>query len=224
MPRNTKYYTLIGSLPALPRHFEEAERLPISRLQLNERLKMLAPDDARVIEEMIEFLVWERHPLERTDEDVLRHYDQFMQTVAPPFARDLIRYAMTARTIIAALRCRRLGREPPPGVPPVASQIARHWNHPDFRLGVRFPWIGEVDAQLNGDFPFDLERRKLDITWRHATQLADQYHFTFQAVVVYLIRWEIVYRWTRRDAEAGQEKFEQLASEAMAQYANLFAE
>ena len=35
------YYTLIGSLPALPSHFASTERLPISLLQLRERLKML---------------------------------------------------------------------------------------------------------------------------------------------------------------------------------------
>ena len=38
MARSTTYYTLIGSLPALPRHFAEAERVPISRLRLDERL------------------------------------------------------------------------------------------------------------------------------------------------------------------------------------------
>ena len=49
---STTYYTLVGSLPALPRHFEDAERVPISVLQLQERLKMLQPHDAEVIEEM----------------------------------------------------------------------------------------------------------------------------------------------------------------------------
>ena len=39
MLRNN-YYTLIGSLPALPRSFDEVERVPISRLKLIERLKM----------------------------------------------------------------------------------------------------------------------------------------------------------------------------------------
>lgn len=224
MPRSTTYYTLIGSLPALPRHFEEAERVPISRLKLEERLKMLEPHDARVIEDMGDFLAWERQPLERTDEDVLRHYDQFMLTVDNRFARDLIRHAMTIRTIIAGLRCRRLGLGPPLGIAPVAARIARHWNHPDFHLGTQLPWIGEVDAQLNGDSPFDLERKKLDIIWRHAKWLADQYHFTFEAVVMYLIRWEVVYRWTRRDAAVGQEKFARLVTEAMGEYASMFAE
>ena len=64
MARSTTYYTLIGSLPALPWHFEEAERVPISRLSLMERLKMLQPHDAHVIEEMTDFLAWGGFPNE----------------------------------------------------------------------------------------------------------------------------------------------------------------
>ena len=222
MSRSTTYYTLIGSLPALPRHFEQAERVPISELQLDERLKMLEPLDAEVIEEMGDFLVWERQPVERTDEDVLRHYEQFMERVSNRFARDLIRYAMTTRTILAGLRCRRLQLDPPAGAEPVAAQIARHWNLPDFGLGRQFSWIGEVDAQLTGDSPFELERTKHRIVWRHAGRLAEQHLFTFEAVALYLIRWEVVYRWTRRDAAAGEKKFEELMQEAMGEYAEMF--
>ena len=222
MPRSTAYYTLIGSLPALPRYFEEAERVPISRLKLDERLKMLVPHDAEVIDEMADFLVWERQPLERTDAEVVRHYDQFMDTVDSRFARDLIRRAITIRAIIVGLRCRRLQRDLPAGLANIVPQIARHWNRPDFQLGSQFPWITEVEAQLNGDVPFDLERKKLEIAWRYAKRLAEQYHFTFEAVVLYLIRWEMVYRWTRRSTEAGQEKFEQLVSETMGEYADMF--
>lgn len=221
--RSTKYYTLMGSLPALPRHFEDADRVPISELRLTERLKMLEPRDAEVIEEMAEFLVWERQPLELTDKNVVRRYNRFMDSINNPFARELVQRAMTNRTIIAGLRSRRLQLEPPPGVDTVAGHIARNWNHPEFRLGGRFPWISEVDALLNGESPFDLERKTLDIGWQHVGRLAEQYHFTFEAVVIYLIRWEMVYRWTRHDAQVGQDKFEQLVSEAMGEYAEMFS-
>jgi hypothetical protein len=222
MAHNTTYYTLIGSLPALPRHFEEAERVPISRLGLAERLKMLEPHDAKVIEEMADFLAWERQPLERTDEDVGRRFNQFMAAVDDQFAQDLIRHVVNVRSIIAAIRCRRMKLDPPGGVEPLASHIAGNWNHADFRLGSRYPWIGEVDAQLNSEAPFDLERTILNIGWRYTRQLADQFQFSFEAVVLYLIRWEMVYRWTQRNAAAGQEKFEQLVSEAMGEHVGMF--
>ena len=224
MAHNTTYYTLIGSLPALPRHFEEAERAPISKLGLTERLKMLQPHDAQAIEEMADFLAWERQPLERTDDDVVARFDQFMATVDNRFAQQLIRHAFNVRSLVAALRCRRLKLDPPDGIEPIASRIARGWSHPDFRMGNEYPWIGEVDAQLNSGAPFDLERTILNIAWRYTRQLADQFHFTFEAVVLYLIRWEVVYRWTQRNATEGQEKFEQLVTEAMGEYAEMFSE
>lgn len=220
--RSTSYYTLMGSLPALPRHFEEADRVPISGLRFGARLKMLKPRDLEVVDEMTDFLAWDRQPLELTDENVLQRYNRFMGKISNQFARDLIQLAMTNRTIIAGLRCRRLQLDPPPGVAPVASHIARNWNHPDFRLGGRFPWISKVDALFRGDSLLELERQQLDIAWQHVCRLAEQYHFTFEAVVLYLIRWEIVYRWTKRNADVGQKKFDLLVAESLGEYAEMF--
>jgi hypothetical protein len=219
----TNYYTLIGSLPALPRSFEDAERVPISWLKLDERLKMLEPHDAQVIHEMGEFLVWERQPLEQTDEEIVRRYEQFLNEVDNRFAQKVIGNVLAIRTVLAGLRCRRLQLAAPCGVAPIAAQIARNWNHPDFRLGGRFPWIAAVEKQLNSDAPFDLERQRIDIAWRQVKRLADQHFFTFEAVVLYLARWELVSRWTQRDAEVGQKKFEQLVSDAMGDFSDMFA-
>jgi hypothetical protein len=224
MANSTKYYTLIGSLPALPRHFEQAERVPISPLKLSERLKMLEPEDAMVVEELRDFLVWERQSLERTDQDVLHRYDQFKETLQNAFAWELIHLVIAVRSIIVGLRCRRLQLDPPVGHTSIQAQIARNWGHPDFRLGMRFPWIGELEAMLRSETPLDVERKKLEIGWQYAKRLSEQYFFTFEAVLLYLIQWDIVDRWTRRNADTGQERFEQLVTDAMGQYANMFAE
>jgi hypothetical protein len=213
---------LIGSLPALPFHFEGAERVPISRRCLDERLKTLDPDAAEVLKQMGDFLLWDRQPLDRTDEEFCGHYDQIMASVQHRFVRELIEQIMTRRTIISALRRRRLGLGPPAGVGWAAEHIARYWSHPDFRLAAQFPWIGQVEAQLNGDRPFEVEQTLLNIAWNHFKRLADQYQFSFEALVLYLIRWEIVYRWTSRDEAAGRERFEQLAADAMGEYAKMF--
>ena len=145
-----------------------------------------------------------------------------MELIDNQFARQLIQRTMTNRTIITGLRCRRLQLEPPIGEAAIAGQIQRNWHHPDFRLGNRFPWIAEVDLLLNSDSPFELHRKILDIGWQHVTQLSQQYFYTFEAVILYMIRWEIVYRWTRRDAAVGQQKFDQLVSDAMGEYAEMF--
>lgn len=224
MTRRTMYYTLIGSLPTLPRHFEAVARLPISAVQLDKRLKMLEPHDAAVLEELRAFLSWERQPMERTDAEVVSHYGQFLERVDNEFVRELIGYTMAARTILAGLRCRRLRREPPTGVPPVAEHIARHWTHPDFRLGRHFPWIARIDAELNDKTPSAAERTRLEIAWQHRRKLAERYQFTFEAVVLFVLGWEVLYRWTRRDVAAGQQKFHQLVSEAMSRFGDMFAD
>ena len=91
-------------------------------------------------------------------------------------------------------------------------------------LGTQYPWIPDVDAKLKSDAPLDLERTILDIAWQYRVRLADEYQFTFEAVMLYVTRWEIVYRWTQRDAVAGREKFEHLVAESMGEYANMFPE
>ena len=81
MWRNRDYYTLIGSLPALPPHFEDAERVPISGQRLDEHLKMLDPEAAEVIDRLRDFLLWDRQPLDRSDDEFCRHYEQIVAGV-----------------------------------------------------------------------------------------------------------------------------------------------
>ncbi len=220
----TAYYTLLGSLPALPRHFEDVDRLPISRIKLDERLQMLEPADAEIMEQMADFLVWERQPLERTDAHVLEHYEQFMESVGSPFARDMIDYAVKARSLVACLRNRRLGSETAVGPKQLAEHVRRNWKHPEFRLGHQYPWIADVNTQMMGDEPFETERVIANIIWKRCKHLADRYLFTFEAVILYLIRWDLAHRWMQRDEVLGQKKFEALAVEAMGEFADMFSQ
>ena len=171
---------------------------------------------------MSDFLTWERQPLEQTDDEVLKKYDRFLDIVHHGFAQNLIQQALAARTILAALRHRRLKMEPPKGLEPLASTISNNWKQPDFGLGTQYRWIIEFDELLTGDTPFDLERKTLEVTWSYAKRLADSYQFSFEAVLLYLIRWEVVYRWTRRDATVGQRRFDELVAEAMGEYTEMF--
>jgi hypothetical protein len=218
------YYTLIGSLPTLPSAFDKAERVPISRLKLIERLKMLEPEDAKLLEIMINFLVWERQPIELTDDRVLRHYDQFMLRVENRVAREFIEFTMTLRTILSGLRRRRLHQDPPLGIQPWAEQIARHWEHPHFRLEGRLPWIVRLEELLSSDDPMQVEWYRLNLVWEHLKKLSEQHFFTFEAVLIYLKRWELVDRWTQRDARKGRHRFDRLVKHAMGEYAELFSD
>ena len=79
----------------------------------------------------------------------------------------------------------------------------------------------ELKTQVLGaDHPMTLEsRRNLAMVHRQA----GEYDFaSFEAIILYVFRWEILYRWTTRDADSGLERFEKLVGSAMAEYENMF--
>ena len=223
MPGRPAYYTLIGSLPAMPAHFELAERMPISRLSLHERLKLLEPSDAASLQEMSGFLVWERQPVERTDSQVVEYYEKFMASSRHALVRQIITYGMQVRTIVAAFRARRLELDPPIGISPLTEKIARQWKAPTFGLENEYPYVTSIQQSLEGDTPADLERLGLGILWDQLARLSGEYHQGFEFVVLYLFKWEIVSRWLGRDAQQGQDRFSGLVQAALGPYQDMFS-
>ncbi|MBW2721358.1 MAG: hypothetical protein JRC67_03905, partial [Deltaproteobacteria bacterium] len=103
--KSPHYYTLMASLPWLPR-FDRLDRLPITRERLLKRFRMLNPDDAELVERAIEFLAWYRHPVERTDAEMVSAYERLMAVIDAPVVLAVIELAVDQRTIIVALRRR----------------------------------------------------------------------------------------------------------------------
>jgi hypothetical protein len=205
----------------MPRHFE-VDRVPITQPRLEKRLGMLEPKDARVVEQLRAFLLWDRQPPDRTDEEMVAHYDQLMATTADRLARHIVAFLMDIRTIVSSLRRRRRGLPPGPGMGPWVDHIRRNWQHPVFELGWQHPWIARVDQLLGTTDCLALERILLGVTWTHWAKLAERYFFSFEAVLLYLARWETLQRWTSHDAVAGRQRFEQLVSESLNEHANLY--
>jgi hypothetical protein len=219
MPHATNYYMLLASLPHMPRTFE-VEQPPISRLRLQQRLAMLGPDDAEVVDQVQRFLLWDRQQAERSDSEVQQEYDRLMLTIRNPLVRDIIAYRMDVRTITSALRRRRLGLSPPPAVGQWVEHIRTHWEHPTFPLIREHPWIPVVQRCLQENEPLEVERQLLLATWSRWTRLADDFHFSFEALLLYLARWEIVDRWTRLNEPLGRERFETLLTETLGDHVN----
>ncbi|WP_164101025.1 DUF2764 family protein [Candidatus Laterigemmans baculatus] len=203
------YYTLLSSLPALPPRFD-VERCPITRSRLEQRLQMLSPDDAMVLNRLLDFLAWDRQPLEQSDQDVITNYQALIDTIRHPLLREFIDDHMDRRTILSALRRRRQGGGAPPGVGRLAEPIRRRWNQPLFGLETRFPWIAEADRLLAVGAARELEKLILAISWTRWSREASHRHFSFEAVLLYVARWAIVHRWTSQNAIAGRERFESL--------------
>jgi len=211
---STNYYSLIASLPHMPRSFD-VERVPISKIRLQQRLKMLGDKDECVVEKVQSFLLWDRQQSDRTDEDVASEYERLMHSITNPLVCDIINHRMDIRTITCALRRRRLGLEPPAAVGQYVKHIRAHWQQPDFHLAREHAWISRVRERLEANQPLEVERELLTVTWNRWVKLADGFHFSFETILLYLARWEIVDRWTRLDESVGRKRFDDLLAQTL---------
>ncbi|MEZ6061392.1 MAG: DUF2764 family protein [Planctomycetaceae bacterium] len=220
MTSSTDYYMLVASLPHMPRSFE-VEQVPISRIRLQQRLSILGDDDRAVVDQMQSFLLWDRQHRERTDEEVRLEYDRLMSTISNELLRDIISHRMDVRTITSAFRRRRLEQPPPTEVGQFVDHISRHWTHPDFALARRHPWIPQFREHFEANEPQRAERQLLLSNWNRWSRQADRYHFSFETILLYLARWEIVDRWTRLDEATGRERFATLLTEAIGDHGGI---
>jgi hypothetical protein len=212
---------LVASLPALPIRFD-AGRLPITRATLRTRMNMLDPEDHRVIDQVAAFFVWDRQPLDRTDEEVLQTYNQLMREIDNPLVRRIIDHRIDMRTIVTAIRRHQHGDGPPEGIGQTTPIIRRNWNQPGFGLQNRFWWIDPFTRALEAGRVREGQHTLFTDLWKTWTKISEQYFFTFEAIILYLARWEIVDRWTSQNADEGRRRFDDLITETMGEYANLY--
>lgn len=214
------YYTLIASLPTLPTHFDVV-RPPISRPRLNQRLAQLNEHDGKVLQQLSDFLAWDRQTFERSDTDVIKDYERLQSEIRHPVVLRIIDDRINMRTIVGALRRRRDDEEPPQGVGRLVRPIRDRWLVPQFGLLNQFPWIESFEQLMLAGEAVSAESVLYEHSWKICCRMASEFHFSFEAVLLYLARWSIVDRWTSRDAEAGLARFDQLLEETLGDYANL---
>jgi hypothetical protein len=215
------YYTLIASLPGLPPHFD-VERPPISAPRLMDRIKMLEADDLAVVEQWLDFTNWDRQVIDRTDDEIVTTYRKLMQDISNPVLKEMIEIRGKNRSIIAALRHRRSGLPAPKGIGILADHLRRNYHHPEFNLQSQYDWIGKLDQCLGDGDAEAAQRLLFESFYRTWTRMSEQYTFSFETVLFYLARWEIIDRWTTRDAQAGQQRFETMITETLGEHAHLF--
>jgi len=217
------YHMLVCSLPPLPSRLEEMRR-PMTLERLQNRLRMLEPSDAAEMGRMLAILQWSRQFEEPNDSAVVERYTALMRALENPLACEVLSAAMDVRMITVALRRRRHGLGPPEiGIGAYLQHIRRHFNQPDLGLGHLFPRINEYQQLLEQGDVLNLNRRLLEATWMYLKRRADDYYFSFEAVVLYVARWNIIRQWQDLDAERGRPIFEALVTEALGEHANIYS-
>ena len=209
------YYDVIASLPHLP-HFERAERLPIPRLRLRQRLRHLRPTHAGQLARAYPLLCW-RPDRTRWGSDA-EVAGEHAALLAAGLERPLAEYAglrMDQRTLLAALRHRRDGRAPAEGlvawgVGPRVPHIARHWSEPDFGLAYVYPWLPRARELLEAGDASGLDRLAMQVAWRWLERCAEGRVFGFEAIVSYAFRWDMLEAWLACDASRAKTRFSDL--------------
>jgi len=222
-----RYTMLIASLPVHPVSVLASKQTPISRIQLDRRLRLLEEDDACLLGRLEDLFHWDRLPLTRSDESIVHQAGELMADVSNPTLRAIIAFRLDLRTVLAALRRRRRGESVPPphqawGYGQWADHIRRHWHDPDLGLGHVLPWVREVSRLVAEGDSMELERRLLEIIWSALGRLGEGHYFDFEAVVVYVLRWDMLARWTTYDGAAAGRRFQALVESAMGEHHAIF--
>ncbi len=224
----SQYVTLMASLPPLGQLFGTKET-PISRLKLESRLKMLREEDAKLLQQIEELVHWSRLPMERTDAQILASAKRFFEEVRNPILREAVESRLELHTIVAALRRRKRGESAPSpeeswGYGSGVGNIESHWTEPAFRLEGMFPWVSEANRLLNANDSVALERLLFGVVWDKLGRLGEGHYFDFEAVVIYVLRWNLVDRWCRYEGEAAVERFRTMVDSGIEKFTNVFAE
>ncbi|MEG0807530.1 MAG: DUF2764 family protein [Alistipes sp.] len=132
------------------------------------------------------------------------------------FLQQWSEFDRTLRNLAAAVTARAASRpveEATVGGGDVVEQLQRS-SASDFGLRGELPYIDAVIAAVNDEANLVEKEHKIDlIRWREALEIATFDYFDINAILSYLVRINIVARWTLLDAARGRELFERLMAE-----------
>ena len=132
------------------------------------------------------------------------------------FLREWSLFDRTLRNVAAAVTARAAGRpveETVVGDGDVVEQLSRS-SAADFGLRGELPYIDAVIAAVNDEANLLEKEHKIDlIRWNEAEELATFDYFNINTILSYLVRINIVARWTRLDEKRGREMLGRLLAQ-----------
>ena len=236
------YYTLLASLPPLPRSIV-IERMPISRVRLDERLKMLEEHDAELLRELRlllslpgidqnmiaehEEIEHEIRPVRKrtidTETEFVAHFESKIALMKNRAAIKVVGEYFDTLLILNAMIRRMHDMPPLENDRPIAVHIKRYWRRNYFALDDQYRWIAEVEHRLrDGDMlaVYRILLEDLHRQWGLASCLTQ---FSPDALVLYIARWELLNHWASLDADQGKKTIDTIVKEAIGDYDQYFA-
>ena len=103
------------------------------------------------------------------------------------------------------------------------GHIERNWEMPDLRLGLAYAWINQARQYLESGESLALERLLMGLLWDHVDRSVQPFEFGIEAVLVYVLKWDILQRWLSYNVEEASKRFEELVSEVSDEQRQLFS-
>ena len=215
-----KYTLLLSSLPVQPADLFSTKILPISRIQLDKRLTLLDEQDSEDLVRIERLLHWAKMP-EADDEHIVKTGMTELELIGSQFLRDIVLWRLEIRTILTALRRKHAGESMSPTDPFYGfgnrlHLIRRNWQKPDFGLGQALPWLKQAQQLMADGQTLALDKLFLNLSWQYYARLSRGHYFDFPAVVLYVLRWDLIHRWVSYDQDRALLRFNELVCAAMA--------
>ncbi|KTD45256.1 V-type ATP synthase subunit A [Legionella quinlivanii] len=196
---NTPFYMLVTSLPRMPADFK-IEALPISRLQLEKRLKLLTDEQLSLLY-AIENLLWKSWYSPHQSVDDTKTQYQALDTKSSDFIRNISRWFLELRSILAAMRMRNahLGQPDDPDhywISRWQKRLNNQWEVSDFGLKKVYPWLPKINMEISENNTVAVEEFVLNKIWNYLAKIETGHYFDFDAIVIYLLRWNVINYWS----------------------------
>ncbi|MGR8931369.1 MAG: DUF2764 family protein [Gammaproteobacteria bacterium] len=219
--KDFKYTLLLSSLPLHPADLFSCKIPPISRIQLDKRLGLLDVGDSEDLARIEGLLHWAKMPGGGDDKAIVETGQMALTQIRSPFLRDIVLWRLELRTILTALRRRqagesRLGTEGFYGFGNRLHLIRRNWQRPDFGLGQSLPWVKQAQQLMAKDETYALDKLLFGVNWQYYSRLNLGHYFDFPAVVLYVLRWDLIHRWVSYDRDRALLRFNELICAALA--------
>jgi hypothetical protein len=216
---STRYTLLLSSLPYLPPPLSQQRFIPPSRIQIGKALDLLGEEDTLRMQRINSVLHWSHLPLERDDVAMVAEAEKLLVDEESPFLREVILERLELRTLIAAMRYRELNGTPQPGkfraIGRYTGRILTNWHDPAFGMGHLFGWLNEAVRLLHSGNSLALDRLLMHESWRRLQRIDDHYDYGFDAVVLYVMRWNILDRLSRQHEEVAINRFKSMVNDAL---------
>lgn len=216
-------------MTSLPHHSSlfMSNETPLGRIKLQNRLRMLDAEDAGQLRLIMEAVRWRLLQKAENDAAALANAHRNLTLIESPLLQQIVRERLEMRTVVAALRRRQRGDPSPApqeqwGFGRWLPIIRANWADPAFRLESAFQWLPDANRLLRKGDALGLERLLLGTLWGQLGQASQFHFFDFEAVVIYVLRWDLIARWTSYDAHKATQRFAKLVDKGLGNAVKLF--